>query len=283
MTVLGKTLVIVNLVFSVIVGALIIMVYSTRTNWSAEYKKLKDRYDVAVASRDNSAESARAAAMERDARLTEVRNEYAKQVRDRDAEIARLANVTQERKEFETKYQDAAKEVSTLQAEIARRKEEVAILEKASKEQQTVNGDLVKKNSEERQTRVNAEIQVRTLKDRNQGLLAKVQEQEKELRARPAGAGGSYTSNVNPPPEDVRGLVEVVDREHGLLQLTIGSDSGLQKGQTLEAFRVDPNDAGRSKYLGTIRILDVRAKSAVARPERALGQFQVGDRVASRL
>src|SRR5262245_33978944 len=46
MTVLGKILVFVNLVFSLITGALIIMVFATRTNWKAGFDDLNKKYTV---------------------------------------------------------------------------------------------------------------------------------------------------------------------------------------------------------------------------------------------
>jgi hypothetical protein len=66
MTVVGKILAFVNLVFSVAVGALIILVYVTRTNWAEGYNKTKAAYDAAVASRDEYAQRANRAQAERD-------------------------------------------------------------------------------------------------------------------------------------------------------------------------------------------------------------------------
>ena len=40
MTVLGKILVFVNLVFSLVTAGLIVMVFTTRTNWNDAFKKL---------------------------------------------------------------------------------------------------------------------------------------------------------------------------------------------------------------------------------------------------
>src|SRR6266550_7226839 len=47
MNFLGKTLVIVNLIFSLVVGGLIIMVFIARTNWAEAYEKAKK--EVAIA------------------------------------------------------------------------------------------------------------------------------------------------------------------------------------------------------------------------------------------
>jgi len=46
MTVVGKILVFLNLVFSLVVGAFAVMDYTARTHWSDAYKTLNARYDV---------------------------------------------------------------------------------------------------------------------------------------------------------------------------------------------------------------------------------------------
>ena len=49
MTIFGKILVFINLLFSLVVGALVIFVYIARTNYAYEYDKLTKRYDVSQA------------------------------------------------------------------------------------------------------------------------------------------------------------------------------------------------------------------------------------------
>ena len=49
MTVLGKILVFINLVFSLLTGGLIVMVFLTRAQWNDAFKKQQDAYKIAVA------------------------------------------------------------------------------------------------------------------------------------------------------------------------------------------------------------------------------------------
>ncbi|HMC65870.1 MAG TPA: hypothetical protein VKI65_13105, partial [Gemmataceae bacterium] len=84
----------------------------------------------------------------------------------------------------------------------------------------------------------------------------------------------------NPPAEDIKGKVKAVDAESGLVTISIGSDAGIQKGHTLEVFRLKPKPV----YIGTLRILDLKANEAVGKlttKERL--PVQVGDEVASRI
>jgi hypothetical protein len=104
------------------------------------------------------------------------------------------------------------------------------------------------------------------------------------LRQKPEDAPrGRETESRNPPPENVQGIVKQVDSS-GLMTISIGSDAGLSKGHTLEVFRFTGSGPSQSKYLGTIRILEVKAKEAVAKPVgRMASQPYVNDQVASRL
>ena len=52
MTIVGKVLVFVNLVFSLVVGGLVMMVYLTSTNWEDAYKKKDAQYQAVNADRE---------------------------------------------------------------------------------------------------------------------------------------------------------------------------------------------------------------------------------------
>jgi hypothetical protein len=104
------------------------------------------------------------------------------------------------------------------------------------------------------------------------------------LRQKPGDAPRDReTESRNPPPENVQGVIKQVDSS-GLMTISIGSDAGLSKGHTLEVFRFTGSGPSQSKYLGTIRILEVKAKEAVAKPVgRMASPPYVNDQVASRL
>ena len=103
--------------------------------------------------------------------------------------------------------------------------------------------------------------------------------QDDPFRHHPAERDSSTPKN--PPAEDIKGKVKAVDAESGLATISIGSDAGLQKGHTLEVYRLKP----RPTYVGTLRILEVKAKEAVGKQvePRHRGAVQVGDEVASRI
>ncbi len=110
----------------------------------------------------------------------------------------------------------------------------------------------------------------------------------KGVQRRRAGRGDSSfpvsppgaADRKNPPPDGIEGEVEKVDARSQYLTVNVGTNKGLAKDHTLEVYRLQP----KPTYLGTIRILDVRAEQAVALPVgRPLGPIQQGDKVASKV
>jgi len=297
MTILGKILVIFNLLFSLVVAALLIMVYITRTNWADGFNKLKDRYDVANA-------NARAYQTERDEAIAKAD----KATKDLQAEVGKLndrlttaKNETQALQDQLNKEQgkgtkSEAAGVSTLQA-LSEMQKEVDQAKKTNKDlydyiHHPQTGLLVKMD-ELRTQYVTAKIERDGLKTQNKELEGKLQEMAKQvvrLQAGTAnvgvGVGGGSKQVKNPPLENVEGLIEAIDAtdaRSGLVKITIGSDSGIAKGHTLEVFRLN-RIPEQSKYLGTIEIIRVEEKKAIGRPvQRMLSPVEVGDRVASKI
>jgi hypothetical protein len=107
---------------------------------------------------------------------------------------------------------------------------------------------------------------------------------EEFLRQKPADESRPPSSSgKNPPENNVEGLVKSVDAS-GLIKISIGSDAGLAKGRTLELFRLNPQSPKQSKYLGTIRILEVEAKESIAQAVgRLVDKPKTGDRVTGNI
>jgi hypothetical protein len=282
MTVLGKILVIINLVFSLVVGALIIMVYIASTNWRAGYEKVTASLDVAnknVQAYAEEADKVRAAAANNEAQanaklqkaaadLTAEQTAHAATKKKLEDQIASL------------KQHEAADEAST--AEVKRRQQEVAKLEDILKETNKQMEEIARDKAKLREEKVAAEIVANDLRGRNTGLLTQVEDLSKQLLKIKANGGtavAATSGSRNPPPENVEGLVRSIDPVSGMMTLTIGSDAGLSEGNTLEVFSLDP-----AKYKGTVRIMSVRPNEAIAKPVgKPLGAIQKGDRVASRI
>jgi len=65
-----------------------------------------------------------------------------------------------------------------------------------------------------------------------------------------------------------RGNIKAIDQSSGLVTINMGSDYGISKDQTLHVYRMEPVP----KYLGQIRIVEVRKDEAVAKPTQKLNE-----------
>lgn len=286
MTVVGKILVFLNLVFSLLVGGLVILAYSARQNWQLAHKKEKEVRIAVERSRDQIMSEKQKTEADYAQRLqasTDAVKALRTQLTDKDKEIATLNDQMSERKQAVDKS-DA--NTQGTQAASDSRAEEVKGLETALTTSREQVKDLNIQLRTERADKVRAQIESRTTK-------ARVLEMEEEIRrlarllakSKTAGVAGTETASGrrdsrNPPPEDLEGRVVQIDSQSSLMTIKPGSDAGLERGHTLEVFRLGP----KPRYLGTVRIESVRPHEAVARPiKRMPYPVRVGDRVASRI
>jgi len=148
------------------------------------------------------------------------------------------------------------------------------------------NADISKDLEQTRAKEISERISAQTFKSTNERLEVQLREMAKDMeRAKTGGTSALAQVNKaskNPPPDNIEGMVKATDAS-GLIKISIGSDAGLTKGHTLEVFRLSAV-ATQSKYLGTVRILDVTPNEAVAQPVKPLSDKPIaGDRVASRI
>ena len=116
------------------------------------------------------------------------------------------------------------------------------------------------------------------------GHYRQLAERLRELGAQPEDAMAPFVAaletyhSLTKPSTWLEGVVKATDAQTGYITISIGSDSGLSKGDTLEVYRLRPDPA----YLGIVEVIAVRADQAVAKPaSRVRSVIQVGDRVSS--
>jgi len=282
MTALGKVLVFINLVFSLVVAALIILLFIARTNWYAAYTKTDEARQAAVASASAANEELKRTVAESDEKVRKMQEALDKRTKELDDANAKVKKLEADLDAEARKARKSDAALAGGQLETQARAAEVAKLEAALADANKRADDLVKEMVKLREERTAAVLENRSLKDRLERLVTALEDAEKRVAKLQAGAGAATGgANVrNPPPDNVEGVVKSVDRDGRYLTISLGSDSGVARGQTLEVFRL----TGGGNYLGTVRILDTRPNEAVVTPMgRPLPPIQVGDRVASRI
>ncbi len=286
MTAVGKILVIINLLCSLAVGGLVTMVYVARTHWVDEYGKLEKRYQVVQASEQTYRAEVETARKSADAEVAKARAERDLVRADLKKQLEINDGLQKDITALEKKANRSDSVSQAGQMEITKRQADFEKLKEMLKQETDVANKLVLEKNALVDRATAAEIQLKTALDRAGRLENQLQETVKELVRVRSGGGVSSVARVgskNPPPENIEGLIKNTDPSSGLVTLTIGSDAGLTKGHTLEVFRLSPIPQ-QSKYLGTIRILEVTATQAVGQPTgRMSAPPQPGDRVASHI
>ena len=286
MTPVGKILVFVNLIFSLFVGAMGLMVFTADTNKNAEIVKVQREREVLKASNTTYQEENKT-----------LQESGSSSVKEKEVEIAKLKMEVEDFKRVKDdlvkKYNEASKKLNekdivlqTAVAESSRRQEQNAQMSEILKAEVKRNSEISTLLEQTRAKEIAERIAAQTFKSTNERLEVQLREMAKDMERTKSGGSSALTqvnkASKNPPPDNIEGMVKVADAS-GLIKISIGSDAGLIKGHTLEVFRLS-SVATQSKYLGTVRILEVTPNEAVAQPVKPLSDKPIaGDRVASRI
>jgi hypothetical protein len=285
MTAIGKIFVIINLLFSVVVAGFIVIVYARSTNWYAAQKKWEEAAKIADASRASSEKE-----------LEQVRaeaSESARELKKKDDQIVALnGRIKAIEADAQTKLTEVKKgsnaeqfSIASMRTELEKREAEVKSLEKQVKDKDEAIVKYIDLKNKANDAKVAAEIKADSYQAKAERLELRIRETEMDLvKLRRSGSGGSggaalvSTKESNPPPQSVEGIVTETTQRGDLVRISIGSDAGLEKGHTLDVFRLKPTPL----YLGQIRLTDVRAADAVGQPvDKLKFPAQKGDMVAS--
>jgi hypothetical protein len=293
MTTLGKILVFLVFVAALALGGLMIFVSKTSPSWSEAVKERDDYIKVLKANALAEAESRKkwvteyekmkqlldtqmADAKAAEARLKATMADNAKQVAEANNQ-SMLAAANSAKSEAEAKrlqdevkqqllvIQEREKTVAKLQSEIV-----AAINDAAAARQDATNSAARAENLLKRIRELETQIAAVQKKDSSDKITS------------PRISDPNYT---NPPSVYVKGTVKEVDtKDKKLATISLGSDNGIRKDQTLEVYRMSP----KVEYVGRLLIVDADFRSAIGRllPQPgAPSQMTLlpGDEVASKL
>jgi hypothetical protein len=284
MTALGKVLVFFNVLFALVTGGLIVVVFMTRTNW---------RIGMEAAQQETKA--ARAALEAERSAAAQKRLDYETEIRRLNEEISRLNTVIlgkdveiagEKKKANEARAESmkAAEISNAATAEISRLQVERNQL---AVQLNTVNDQLAKTAKELAETtaretfyKLRADANERNLASAREEL-ATVRRKLEELRARVPAA--EFESAVATPRRipSVETAGRVTGVSGNLASISLGSDNGIEQGHVLQVYRMGANPL----YLGTLTVTRTE-------PHRAVGTFEpaargrtiaIDDRVDTRI
>jgi len=275
MNLLGRLLIVLIFIGSIILASFSVVLYATHTNWKKRadevqqvlQKKEKDFNELRKQREDMEAalklENSRLAN-----RVTALKIKESQLTEENDAAKVKLAELEQERVQ-------AVAAVQTSQETAERLRLRLDGVSKALLDSQndwvSMSTELVKMTDEAHGLAIDlANYQSTAVR-----LAEDYQKAMEVLRIH--GLVPEPTVYSTQPPAGIRGVVTEI-RPGGNVELSIGSDSGLVKGHQLD---VICNREGRSSYVGKIEVTHSVADRAVARvmPEFRRGSVQTGDEV----
>lgn len=286
MNITGRILVILVFLMALVVGGFMVVDYGTRKNWRDAYDKLALEMEVAkkgseVGGTTNQKLSAdvNKLTQERDTARRDLADEQILRKRDQDKAKEDLDAAEQRTKEAQLTSQQylAAKE------RLAKQEVELLAINKQRQEEIIKQQAEITKNKNIARAQESAYLAAQERLEQAQQEITRLTRALAKVTAGPAGEDKIARGKPNPPTVYVEGKIDSVHAEDkGLVRISVGSDKGLVKDHTLEAYRLNP-----PQYLGMIRIVDVQPHEAVGRLEReGAGNrttLRVGDSVASTL
>jgi len=260
MTLLGKTLTFFVLLFSVITGGMMAMAFVTRTNWRTGYENAQNEVTVLIAAQK----------AERDQFKT-LREKYEKDLADAktafDTANTKITGLEANLKNQEQKVADLVKNANTeaVNNQAATRQIDALSQERNQlKDQQTALNNQILRLQKDFVTASNNETQATLTagkyRDQNQALMMEVEKLRAQLAYLKARGIEPPSGTLKSPPAEVRGTVTGV--EGSIATTSLGKDHGVNAGDELQVFRLDPQPV----YLGKLRI-------SIARDHDSVGTF----------
>ncbi len=276
MNLVGKIMIVLILVMSILFMGFALAVYSTHQNWRESADNLKQeggqlrakkaQLENKIAQLQNEIEFERAARREAIANLVTRENQKNQELLRRDQDYANVQD----------QFRQALETVKTSQARLDALSKEVDSLRESNRIARKERNEAFMMSKQLTDAINQGEGDLRRMKQRNMELLQQNGRQQLVLDRN----GLSEFSPVDDIAPKVEGQVtRIVD---GLVEVSIGADEGLQEGHQLKIFRLSGNVGS---YLASIEIVDTNSDRAVGRivPGTREGIIRKGDRVATKI
>ncbi|MBI3865353.1 MAG: hypothetical protein HY290_26050 [Planctomycetia bacterium] len=286
----GKILVVLQLVLSVLFLAFAAVVYNTHMSWRDAYNKQKQAAAKSADEKNTVLADYDRFKNEMTAKVNAAEGRAAQVDANNKALEAQLAQVQKTRDENAVALKAAGESAEIAHEEALARWDEAAILRK-------LKHDQAMKLNEQQETITRLEDQVHnsalslgTAVAKNKDLLGQNSTLRQALEAAGITADAAeLAARTSPPPRvDGKILENRPPRRQGaseLVEISLGSDDGLKKGHEMSIYRAGGKDGQLSKYLGRMKIVKTE-------PDRAVGEviessrngvIQKGDNVTTKL
>ena len=288
MSYVGKILVVVQVILSLLFMAFAGAVYSMHQNWKGKYEGAQQQLTQAQSAASDAQSQLSTAQTKFDGDLKAATDRAARlsaQLQTAEGSIAALEEESNQRERLR------AEQTGLAQAKAAEAKFRQEESEKQRIENEKLRVALDTEIASVRDLKdelFTAQQSLTELKAKFNSQLEKVSYLERIVAANGLETDPDIVEKLKLPPPPVDGLVLDVRKNRAnrveYVSLSIGSDDGLIVGHELDVVRTG-DDNQKSSWLGRVRVVDVRPDQAVGKvvlPAKN-GIIQTGDNATSRL
>ena len=289
MSFLGKVLIVVQLLLSVLFMCAAGAVFVRHTNWRDRATQLQADIQTAQTAHTNE--------------IAELNKTIDLRTQEKDAEKNRADAEVGERQRLERQVATLTQETNTLNQQLQRQtglaetKSEEAEFRQAEAEKQRVQNDTLHNSLEEqlaanvqlRDDNHNKDLAYEELVAQHDALLEQVAFLEKTVRLNNLETDPRAVADLSEPPPAVEGIVVDTRKDKTnrtkFAHISIGEDDGIKVGHILDVYRAAEYNNGQAQYLGKIRIVYVTSDEAVGMVIESAknGIIEKGDNVTTKL
>jgi hypothetical protein len=287
----GKILVVLQLILSVLFMAFAGVLYSTQMKWRDEALKQKDLVAKVTKEREDARSEKDRVTTDMTAKVDAADKKRAEVEGDNTTLKADVARLKKELNDATIAQTTSGEQAQIAGAEAQARDEE-------SKNLRLLVTDMQKARDEDFAVRTKLEDQVRGLQTdldtatkKNRELLARNSLYQQALEVAGISADPNELAGRASPAPQVEGIIEEIKpaRRQGaseLVEISLGSDQGLKKGHQMTVYRTGLNKPGQKpKFLAKIVIVNTTPDKAVGEVIESTrnGVIQKGDNVTTKL
>jgi len=260
MTTVGKILVVLHLVMSVMFMAFAVAVFTAQTNWRAAEKKATaslNEQKTKIATMQSEFDKERADVADKIAHLTDDNQKFSGQ---NTALTAQVTALDSDNKQLRKSVDQERDQSFLASSEAVERKKEADLQRGKNAELFASREELVKERNETEDKRFALEVQLQQVSEKYDLLLNDYKIMKSYLASKELTTDPKQMIVETAPPPPVEGIVTEVRKaersSRELVQISVGSDDGLVVGHSLTVFRGD-------KYVAVIRLTLVQADRSV--------------------
>lgn len=278
MNLVGKIFVVLILVMSLVFMGFAVSVYSTHKDWPQIAKDQQQKLQNASRQYQELQEKFERLQQEIQTQEAARRNQLAKLESEKESLKTERDQLAQQEAALNSTLRERTAALATAQSLLNDKLQQMDSLRDEINMVMTERDNTFKQVVALTDQMLQLDTSVKRLESTNSQLVQQVARYKTVMDR----AGLSPESAIAGGPPKVDGVILATSSD-GLVEISLGSDDGIQRGHTLEVFRYVDGAAG--KYLGRIEVLHSHPDRAVARiiPEFRKGSIEKDDRVATRL